>query len=93
MQKCHEYTLVDFQKTYGFEEELIFDWSQMAALFFRAHGASRMRTCTIQNSNQIKQKQKTFKQIFRGKSGAEKTSTNTFVSGNSGFLNKQKVYR
>ena len=51
-----------FPETYGFEEELFFDWSQMAALFFRAHGASRMRTCTIQNSNQIKQKQKTFKQ-------------------------------
>ena len=64
MQKCHEYTLVDFQKTYGFEEELFFDWSQMAALFFRAHGASWMHTCTIQNSNQIKQKQKTFKQNY-----------------------------
>jgi hypothetical protein len=40
-----------------------------------------MCTCTIQNANQIKQKQKTLKQIFRGKSGAEKTSTTTFDSG------------
>ena len=47
-----------FPETYGFEEELFFDWSQMATLFFRAHGASRMCTCTIQNSHKIKQKQK-----------------------------------
>ena len=53
-----------FPVTYGFQEELFFDWSQMAALFFRAHGASRMCTCTIQNSNQTKQKQKTFKQNY-----------------------------
>ena len=64
MQKCHEYTLVDFQKTYGFEEELFFYWSEMAALFFRAHRASQICTCTIQSSNQIKQKQKTFKQNY-----------------------------
>ena len=36
----------------------------MAALFFRTHGASRMCTCTIQISNQIKQKQKTFNQNY-----------------------------
>ena len=53
-----------FPETYGFEEELFFDWSQMAALFFRAHGASQISKCTIQNSNQIKQKQKTFKQKY-----------------------------
>ena len=56
----------------------------MAALFFRAHRASRIRMCTIQNSNQIKQQAKYLQtEIFRGKSGAEKTSTNTFDSGTS----------
>ena len=53
-----------FPETSGFEEELFFGLSQMAALFFRPHGASRMRTYTIQNSNQMKQKQKTFKQNY-----------------------------
>ena len=46
-----------FLKTDGDQRNKIFDWLQMDALFFRTHGAYRMRTCTIQISNQIKQKQ------------------------------------
>jgi len=84
---------VGFQKTYGFEEELFFDWSQMAALFFRAHGASRMRTCTIQNSNQIKQKQKTFKQNYSEERVERKKHPQTLLTQEILKKNKQKVYR
>jgi len=71
-----------FPETYGFEEELFFDWLQMASLFFLAHGASRMLTCTIQNSNQIKQKQNTFKQKYsEERVERRKHTTNTFGSG------------
>ena len=69
-----------FSETYGFEEEQLFDWSQMAALFFRALGASRMRTCTIQISNQIKQKQKTFNQNYSEKRMAWKKHPQTFLT-------------
>ena len=83
MQKCHEYTLVDFQKTYGFEEELFFDWPQMVTLFFRARGASRMRTCTIQISNQVKQKQKTFNQNYFEERVAWRKHPQTFLTQES----------
>ena len=57
----------------------------MAALFFQAHGASRMRTCTIQNFNKNKQKQNTFKQNYSEERVAwKKISTNIFESGISG---------
>ena len=73
------YTLEGLE-TYGFEEELFFDYSQMVALFFQADGASQMRTCTIQNSNQIKQKQKTFNQNYFEERVAWKKSPQTFLT-------------
>ena len=84
---------MDFQKTYGFEEELFFDWSQMVALFFRTHGASQMRMCTIQNSNQIKQKQKTFKQKSSEERVERKKHPQTLLTQEILNENKQKVYR
>ena len=72
-----------FPETYGFEKELFFDWSQMAALFFRAHGASQMRTRTIQISNQIKQKQKTFNQNYFKERVEWKKHPQTFLNQES----------
>ena len=82
-----------FQKTSGLEEEQIFDWSQMVAPFFRAHGASRMRTCTIQNSNQIKQKQKTFKQNYSKERVERRKHPQTLLTQEILKKNKQQVYR
>ena len=82
-----------FPETYGFDEELFFDWSQMPALFFRAHGASRMRTCTIQSSNQIKQKEKTFYQNYFEERVAWKKYPQTFLTHEFLKKNKEKVYR
>jgi hypothetical protein len=67
----------------------------MAALFFRAHGASRMHTCTIQNSNQIKQKQKTFKQKY-SEERVERRNPQTLLTQEllkKKRKNKEKVYR
>ena len=73
-----------FLKTDGDQRNKIFDWLQMDALFFRTHGAYRMRTCTIQISNQIKQKQNNLQtELFRGKGGVEKVSQTLLTQENS----------
>ena len=91
--KTHQYTIVVFRKHLALRKNKFLIGHRWLPHFSEHTGQAECVRVQSKTPIKLNRSKKPSNRIVRGKSGTEKTSTNTFVSGNSGFLNKQKVYR